>query len=198
MKKSWVLLFLVVLFVGRCWGQAHPDPFTQSSRLPDISVGVGIMQNLENTFEVQGYSLSLHGDYYDFVSNFSLGVEMARNLDRLGQFESSVTNPTDLEKAREFEGLTYDHTVVALRAGKLMKNNLIIIGSLGFEFLRQYRFYQRTISNQAVERYYISTGKKDILNYYKLALMYKIRRVGLEGYISRRGVGVSLHYFVNQ
>lgn len=178
--------------------QKHPDPFTLSSRLPDISLGIGGMLNSEDQFEVVGASIVIIGDYYDFVSNYSLGIELARNLDRLGQHESIITNPTRLELAQDIEGLTYDHTVVALRGGRVFKNNFILVFGVGLEFLKQYRFYERSMNDGSVEQYFIPTDTNEQLLYYKLALSYKLKRFSLEGFYSRRGIGASLNFFINQ
>lgn len=191
-------IFLLSLQFFSLAAQMHPDPFTQSSRLPDLSVGFGVMQNTQDTFQVLGKSVLINGDYYDFVSNYSLGIEYARNLDRLGQHETEITNPTRLEKAREFQGLTYDQSVVAIRAGKVFKNNFILIGSIGIEFLKQYKFYEREQENSPNSPYFIATGVNDMLSFYKFSIMYKVRRISLESFIARRAIGVTLHYYINQ
>lgn len=193
-------LFFLSAFVLSAYlsAQNHPDPFTLSSRLPDISIGIGGMINSENQFEVLGTSVVLSGDYYDFVSNYSIGLELSRNLNRLGQHESSITNPTRLELARDLEGLTYDHTVLALRGGRVFDNNLIFVLGLGFEFLKQFRFYERNMDDGSNEQYFIPTGANETLFYYKLALAYKFRRFSVEAFYSRRGIGASLNFFINQ
>lgn len=178
--------------------QGHPDPFTQSSRLPDISVGFGAMINFQDRFEVFGQSALITADYYNFVDNYSLGIEYTRNLDRLGQFQSSISDPSELERAQDYEGLAYDNSIVALRAGKVINSNFILIGSLGLDFLTQYRVYRRTLENREVEEYFIASGRDNMLYYYKLSLLFKIRRIGLEAFVARRGVGATLHYYINQ
>lgn len=195
--KSFFLLGLL-FFAKLTIAQKHPDPFTLSSRLPDISLGIGAMLNSEEQFEVIGTSIVITGDYYDFVRNYSFGLELARNLDRLGQHESNITNPTRLELAEDIEGLTYDHTVVALRGGRMFKDKFILVLGIGLEFLKQYRFYERSMDDGSAEKYFIPTGSKEQLLHYKLALSYKFKRFSLEGFYSRRGIGVSLNFFINQ
>ncbi|MGB1971434.1 MAG: hypothetical protein ACPHSE_02965 [Flavobacteriaceae bacterium] len=187
MSKTALVLIVLSQFV---FSQKHKDPFTRSKRLPDISLGAGLIYNMEPKFKVDGFSLMLNADFYNFEKSFTLGFEYASNLKRIEQNLS-----TEMINTGVISGLMYNQSIIALRGGWIFQDNIIFILGLGMESLQQYRRYIPGINSESSAPFFGETGKTAKLFYYKLGALYRFNALTYEVFYSRRGVGLGINYF---
>lgn len=182
MQKLFILLFFPVLI----FAQKNADPFARSRRLPDLSLGAGIMLNMEPKFRVEGLSVLLQTDFYNFDKRFLIGAEAATNLTRISQSSSE-----ELSKKSILNGLVYNHLILGLRGGYLLRDNFVFTLVLGIETLEQFRHYKRNDQS-----YYNATGKTSRLFYYKSSILYRYKAFVYEAFYSRRGIGLAFSYYL--
>lgn len=184
MMKQLCLFF--VIFPLFLFGQKSNDPFARSRRLPDLSIGAGIMYNTLQTFRVNGLSAQVNIDWLNFDKNFLLGAEVLSNIKKIEQ-----ATQQQIAQRGILHGLEYNQTIAALRAGYLSDNNWMLVGGLGIEFLDQFRHYKFQ-----GESYYNGTGTRSNLFYYKFSALYQHNYLVYEAFYSRRGIGLGVSYFL--
>lgn len=182
MQKLILLLFFPVLI----FAQKNADPFARSRRLPDFSLGAGIMLNTEPKFRVEGLSVLLQTDFYNFDRRFLIGAEVATNLTRISQSSSE-----ELSEQNILNGLIYNHLILGLRGGYLLRDDLIFTLGLGVETLEQFRHYKKNNRSS-----YSATGKTSRLFYYKTSILYRYKAFVYEAFYSRRGIGLAFSYYL--
>lgn len=180
-----LLLFLLLLLPLIVYAQKNKDPFARSRRLPDFSLGTGVMYNLEPKFRVRGMSAILQTDFYFFDKRFSIGAEATTNLTRIQQSTSAALTNRGI-----LNGLVYNHLILGLRGGYIFRDNLIFTIGLGIESLEQFRHYKRNGQTQ-----FDATGKMSRLFYYKTAILYRYKTLVYEAFYSRRGFGLGCSYY---
>lgn len=180
------ILFLLLLFPSIVIGQKGHDPFARSRRLPDLSLGAGVMLNTQQTFSVEGLSVQLNTDWLNYDRNYLLGAEASSNIQKIQQASSD-----QLAQRGILQGLVYNQTIFALRGGYISDNNWMLVAGLGVESLKQFRHYKFQ-----GESYYNATGTSSNLFYYKLSAMYQHNYLIYEAFYSRRGIGVGVSYFL--
>lgn len=185
MTKS-LFLFLIAL-PSFFFAQKSNDPFARSRRLPDLSVGGGILLNTQQTFRVNGLSAQFNIDWLNFDSNYLLGVEVASNIKKIQQASSEQQVQRGI-----LQGLVYNQTIIALRAGYISDNNWMLLGGLGIESLDQFRNYKSQGNS-----YYNGTGTASNLFYYKLSALYQHKYLIYEAFYSRRGIGLGISYLLS-
>ena len=177
-----VLLFLFPVII---FAQKNHDPFARSRRLPDFSLGTGVMLNTEKKFRVEGLSASLQTDFYNFDKRFLIGAEASTNLSRI-----SKSSEEELSDLGILHGLVYNQLILALRGGFIFRDDLIFTLGFGVESLEQFRHYK---SNG--ESRFDPTGKTSRLFYYKAAVLYRYKALVYEAFYSRRGIGIGCSYY---
>ena len=72
-------LLLLLLVSNALFAQKNRDPFARSTRLPDMSFGIGYNHNSQVKYKVPGGSFNANMSYYNFDRRFLVVVEYTTN-----------------------------------------------------------------------------------------------------------------------
>lgn len=162
-----------------------------------MSIGFNFQTNTKVKFKVPGGSVGVNTTYYNFDRRFLVGLEYTINLQQrettpLPNFDSAA-----IDAESSFSQLVYNHSIVGLRAGWLLNEQLFLVTGFGLEMLEQFDELRARNNSQLPEQFYQATGEKKNLFYLKYGLQYKRRYFVYDFFYSKRGIGLGVNYFFN-
>ena len=190
-------LLLLLLVSNALFAQKNRDPFARSTRLPDMSFGIGYNHNSQVKYKVPGGSFNANMSYYNFDRRFLVGVEYTTNAKPNETTLLEESDPNVIAAESIFSQLLYNHAILSLRAGWMVNEQLFLVTRFGLEMLDQFSELKAGQNSDLPDIFFQATGKKTNLFYLKYGVQYKRRYFIYDFFYSKRGIGLGVNYFFN-